>query len=105
MARVRQPFGRLPLRRSTRPTRVASSLDATSTFSDPPPLTGSPPGHVSRAERATRSRSRPTPCRSQALNERSRWFGTLKQRLLASVVERLSAAGAVLGREHLAICV
>jgi len=43
---------------------------------------GSMPGHVFRAKRATRSRPRPTPCRSQASNDRSRWFGTLKQRSL-----------------------
>jgi hypothetical protein len=42
---------------------------------------GSTPGHVSRAQRATRSRPRPTPCRFQASTVRSTWFGAHKQRL------------------------
>ena len=40
---------------------------------------GSTPGHVSRVERATRSRPRRTPCRFQASTDRSRWFGARKQ--------------------------
>ena len=36
---------------------------------------GSNPGHVSRVERATRSRPRRTPCRFQTSIDRSRWFG------------------------------
>jgi len=46
-ARVRRPFGRSSLPRSTLPARVATSLDATSTFSDPRRPSGSPVGRGS----------------------------------------------------------
>ena len=47
-ARVRRRSGRSTLPRSTRPTRAASSLDATSTSSGRRRLTGSPAGQGSR---------------------------------------------------------
>ena len=40
---------------------------------------GSTPGHVSRVERATRSRPRPARCRFRASIDRSRWSGTHKR--------------------------
>ena len=52
MAHERRPSGRSRLRRSTRPTPAASSLDATSTSSGRPPLTASPGGQGSREAQA-----------------------------------------------------
>ena len=64
-ARVRRRFGRSSLRSSTRPTPVASSLDATSASSGPRRLGGSPAGRESPGGRPlTHSRrSRDCCCR------------------------------------------